>query len=152
MCECVCVCAYMRVNPSPLSCGGILRVQHLSSPMWPLLTLHRSAGAALHRARYLCACHPLLLRPPCTESGLCLCITRHSARDEDSDDGGGRKKKKVLSSGGRVRCEIFFSAYSCRLLFLVFNSGVTGKLCFILKCLGRKRATLFDVGSNQFYL
>lgn len=126
MCVCVCGCAYMRVKPSPVSCGGIPRVQHLSSPMWPLLTLHRSAGAALHRARYLCACHPLLLRLPCTESGLCLCITRYGTQDEDSDDG--REK-----NGGRVKCEIFFQHIVVPFYFLVFDSGITGKFWLCLQ-------------------
>lgn len=47
---------YFNVCASVLVCelrGVKLRVQQLSIPMWPLLTLHRSAGVPLHRVNYL---------------------------------------------------------------------------------------------------
>lgn len=47
---------YFNVCASVLVCelqGAKLRVQQLSIPMWPLLTLHRSAGVPLHRVNYL---------------------------------------------------------------------------------------------------
>lgn len=42
--------------------------------MWPLLTLHRSVGAALHRVRYLWVSSAALQH---SHSGLCL-ITAHT--------------------------------------------------------------------------
>lgn len=49
---CMCVCIHMCLCVGTLR-REKLRVQHLSSPMWPLLTLHCSAGVALQRVRYL---------------------------------------------------------------------------------------------------
>lgn len=57
---CACLHACMHVCVCTLW-GVMLLVQDLSNTMWPLLILPHSAGAALHRARYLSGWNLLLV-------------------------------------------------------------------------------------------